>query len=117
MRLGEVGLLTNDVVGLAEFYKALLETDNGSNDEVHQTIIADETMLTIYNDGTIKNNANRNICIAFTVDNIEEEYQKVLALGAEIIEKPPKRPWGTINMSFFDPDRNVIYLRSFPEGK
>ena len=117
MRLGEVGLLTNDVVGLAEVYKALLETDNGSNDEVHQTIIADETMLTIYNDGTIKNNANRNICIAFTVDNIEEEYQKVLALGAEIIEKPTKRPWGTINMSFFDPDRNVIYLRSFPEGK
>ena len=35
MRLGEVGLLTNDVVGLAEFYKALLETDNGSNDDNH----------------------------------------------------------------------------------
>lgn len=113
MRLGEISLLTNDVVKLADFYKALLETDNGSNDEVHQTIIAEETMLTIYNDGSIKNNDNQNMCIAFTVDDIEKEYQKVLALGAEIIEKPAKRPWGAVNMSFYDPDRNVIYLRSF----
>lgn len=115
MRLGEIGLLTNDVVKLADFYKALLETDNNSNDEVHQTIIAEETMLTIYNDGSIKNNDNQNMCIAFTVDNIEKEYQKVLALGAEVIEKPTKRPWGAVSMSFYDPDRNVIYFRCFSE--
>lgn len=113
MRLGEVGLLTNDVVRLADFYKALLETDNGSNDKVHQTIIGEETMLTVYNDGSVKNNGNQNICLAFTVDNMEREYQRVLALGAEVIEKPTRRPWGAVNMSFYDPDRNVIYLRSF----
>lgn len=28
MKIGEVGLLTNDVVRLANFYKTLLETDN-----------------------------------------------------------------------------------------
>lgn len=113
MRLGEVGLLTNDVVKLADFYKRILDVDNNSNDEVHQTIIADETMLTIYNDGTYKNNLNHNICLAFTVDDIEEEYRKILNLGLEIIEKPTKRPWGATNMSFYDPDRNIIYLRSF----
>lgn len=113
MRLGEISLLTNDVVKLADFYKALIEIDNESHDETHQTIIADETQLTIYNDGSLKNNNNQNICIAFTVEDIEYEYQKVLDLGAEIIEKPTKRPWGTVNMSFYDPDRNVVYLRSF----
>ncbi|MCI8695620.1 VOC family protein [uncultured Acetatifactor sp.] len=113
MRLGEVGLLTNDVIALADFYKALLETENGSRDEVHQTIIAEETMLTIYNDGSAKNNNNQNICIAFTVDDMDREYQKVLRLGVEIIEKPTKRPWGAVNMSFYDPDGNVVYLRSF----
>ena len=113
MRLGEVGYLTNDVVKLADFNKRLLGVDNNSNDEVHQTIIADETMLTIYNDGTYKNNLNQNICLAFTVDNIEAVYRKILDLGMEIIEKPTKRPWGAINMSFYDPDRNIIYLRSF----
>ena len=113
MRMGEVGLLTNDVIALADFYKALLETENGSRDEVHQTIIAEETMLTIYNDGSAKNNNNQNICIAFTVDDMDREYQKVLRLGVEIIEKPTKRPWGAVNMSFYDPDGNVVYLRSF----
>lgn len=83
MRLGEISLLTND------------------------------TMLTIYNDGSIKNNDNQNMCIAFSVDDIEKEYQKVFALGVEIIEGPTKRPWGAVNMSFYDPDRNMIYLRSF----
>ena len=112
MRLGEVGLLTNDVIALADFYKALLETENGSRDEVHQTIIAEETMLTIYNDGSAKNNNNQNICIAFTVDDMDREYQKVLRLGVEIIEKPTKRPWGAVNMSFRDPDGNTVYLRT-----
>ena len=115
MRIGEVGLLTNDVPRLAAFYKQLLETENGSNDEVHQFIISEETALTIYNDETEKNNRNQNICLAFTVDDIDKEYKKVTALGAKIIEPPTRRPWGAVNMSFYDPDNNIIFFRSFPE--
>lgn len=63
MKIGEVRLLTNDVVRLANFYKQLLE------------------------------------------------YRKVLDLGAEVIEGPTVRPWGAVNMSFYDPDRNIIYFR------
>lgn len=114
MKIGEVSLLTNDVLRMADFYKQLLEIDNGSDDKSHQFLITEETALTIYNDGSIKNNQNRNICLAFTVDDIEREYKKVLALGAEVIEKPTKRPWGAINISFYDPDNNIIFLRSFP---
>lgn len=113
MKLGEVSLLTNDVIKLAVFYKELLEVDNKSNDSVHQTIISEETMLTIYNDGSIKKNDNKNICLAFTVGDMEKEYQKVLSMGAEIVDKPRIQPWGAINMSFYDPDGNRIYLRSF----
>lgn len=82
MRIGEVSLLTNDVIKLADFYKKLLEIDNESNDPVHQTLIAEETMLTIYNDGSVKNNKNQNICLAFTVDDVEKEYRRVMELGA-----------------------------------
>lgn len=114
MKIGEVSLLTNDVVRLADFYKKLLEIDNGSSDEAHQTLIGEETMLTVYNDGTEKNNQNQNICLAFTVDDIQKAYGKVASLGAEIIEPPTARPWGAVNMSFYDPDGNTIYLRAFP---
>lgn len=113
MRIGEVGLLTNDDVKLADFYKLWLDVENDSNDTVHQTILAEETMLTIYYDGTLKNNQNRNICLAFTVDDIDLEYEKLVNMGMKIIEPPKVRPWGTRNMSFYDPDGNVIYLRSF----
>ena len=60
MTIGEVCLLTNDVRRLADFYKQLLNTDNNSDDETHQFIIADGTALTIYNDGTVKNNRSSN---------------------------------------------------------
>lgn len=33
MKIGEVCLLTNDVKRLAAFYKQLLETENGSDEE------------------------------------------------------------------------------------
>ena len=115
--IGEVCLLTNDVPRLAAFYKQLLGMENGSNDETHQFIIPEGTALTVYNDGTVKNNRNRNICLAFTVDDIDREYEKVLALGAEIIEPPTKRPWGAINMSFYDPDNNMVFFRSFQENE
>ena len=114
--IGEVCLLTNDVRRPADFYKRLLETDNGSSDETHQFILTEGTALSIYNDGTPKNNDNRNICLAFTVDDIGREYGKVRALGARIIEPPAERPWGAVNMSFYDPDNNIVYLRSFPNG-
>lgn len=115
MKIGEVCLCTNDVITLANFYKKLFGINNCSDDEVHQTLIAEETQFTIYNDGSRKNNNNQNISLAFTVEDIDLEYEKLLAMGAEIIEKPTRRPWGTVNMSFFDPDRNVIYFRSFLE--
>lgn len=111
MIIGEVCLLTNDVRKLADFYKKLLEIENNSDDDTHQYIISEGTTLTVYNDGTEKNNKNQNIWLAFTVEDIEEEYRNVQALGAKIIEPPTKRPWGTVNMSFYDPDNNVIYFR------
>ena len=115
MRIGEVGLLTNDVIRLSNFYKMLLSTDNGSNDTIHQTIISEETTLTVYNDGTVKNNSNQNICLAFTVDDVDFEYTRLVSFGVEIIEKPTTRPWGARNMSFYDPDGNIIYLRGLPK--
>ena len=115
MKIGEVCLLTNDVPRLASFYKRLLEVENDSEDTIHQFILTEETALTIYNDGTVKNDQNQNICLAFTVEDLEAAYKKVLALGARIIEPPTKRPWGAVNMSFYDPDNNVIYFRCFSE--
>ena len=101
---------------LASFYRQLLGVEESSNDETHQFVLAEETALTVYNDGTDKNNQNQNICLAFTVDDIDKEYEKLLSLGARIIEPPAKKPWDAMNMSFDGPDHNIVYLRSFPKN-
>ena len=115
MTLGEVCLLTNRVPELAEFYNWLLQTENKSGDPVHQTILAKETMLTIYNDGEEHSLPHARICLAFTAADVDKEYERLKERGITIIEKPAARPWGARNMSFYDPDGNVVYIRSLPK--
>lgn len=115
MQIGEVCLNTNDVNCLADFYKAVLEIDNGSRDPIHQFLITEGTALTIYNDGTEKNNRNENICLTFTVYDVDKEFERLKSFGVTILEEPTTRPWGARNMHFCDPDGNNIYFRSFAE--
>ncbi|MDF2905198.1 MAG: lactoylglutathione lyase family protein [Herbinix sp.] len=115
MFLAEVCFETNDVIRLADFYRRLLGIEEENMDEVHQTITGDRVAITVYHDGSPKNNLNRNISLAFTVEDVDAEYVRMLAMGITIIEPPTTRPWGARNMHFCDPDGNHIYLRSFPK--
>lgn len=117
MTLAEICLLTNDVPRLSEFYKKVLGTISDCDDVIHQVILTNGgSTLTIYNDGKEKNNFNQNMCIAFTVEDVDVEYERLKKLGVEIIETPTTRPWGARNMHFCDPDGNHVYFRSFPKG-
>lgn len=112
MNLGEVCLETNDVIKMADFYRNILNISSDCRDEIHQSIIEEGITLSIYNNGKVKNNQNENISIAFTVDDVEEEYKRLLKLGVNIIDAPKLQPWGAKNMHFCDPDGNHIYFRS-----
>lgn len=117
MRLGEVCLLTRDVPRLAGFYRKLLGVPSGGDGEnrEHQFVLARETALTVMRDDRPRE--GQSAALAFTVEDMDEAYARVRALGAEILEGPAKRPWGAVNMSFRDPDGNTVYLRRWiPEG-
>ena len=114
MKIGEVCLLTGDVVWLANFYKALFSVDNESDDDVHQFIFSEETSLTIHNDGVKRKENCNNIRLAFTVQDVDIEFDRLKALGVEIVTPPTVRPWGAKNMTFKDPDGNIITFRCFP---
>ena len=115
MYLAEVCFETNDVVGLSNFYRKLLQLEEENMDEVHQCIIGDQVGITVYNDGSVKNNHNNNITLAFTVEDVDAEYKRLLEMDIKIIEPPTTRLWGARNMHFCDPDGNHIYFRSFPK--
>jgi predicted enzyme related to lactoylglutathione lyase len=113
MKLGEVCIETNNVVKIADFYRNILNISSDCKDKVHQFIITEGTTLTVYNNGKSKNNQNQNISLAFTVDDVDNEYKRFLNLGIHIIDTPKLQPWGSKNMHFCDPDGNHIYFRSF----
>lgn len=117
MKIGEVCLLTNDVIQLANFYKKLFEIDNDSDDDIHQFILSEETTLTIYNDRKDRKSNYQNICLAFTVDDVDTEFERLKKLGIEVIDPPTIRPWGAKNMTFNDPDGNSITFRCFPKKR
>ena len=76
MRIGEVCLMTQDVVRLAEFYKWLLGVRNDNCDAGHQVIIDDETMLAVCFDESVGVNRG-GISLAFTVDDVDAEYERL----------------------------------------
>ena len=115
MKIGEVGLLTNDVSGLAAFYKKLFNIDNGSNDNTIQFIVTEGTGLTVYNDGIERTANHQNICLAFTVDDVDVEFERLKSLGIKVVEPPTVRPWGAKNMIFNDPEGNQIIFRCIPK--
>ncbi|MGB4440553.1 MAG: VOC family protein [Sedimentibacter sp.] len=51
--------------------------------------------------------------IAFTVDDVDEEYERLFKLGIHIIDVPKLQAWGAKDMHFCNPDGNHIYFRSF----
>ena len=113
MKIDEVCLLTEDVPRLARFYRGLLGVQGEDDNPVHQFVLTEETSLTIYNDGVHREANLQNIQLAFTVDDVEAEADRVQALGAKIVSPPTEQPWGAKNMSFLDPDGNLVFLRSF----
>jgi predicted enzyme related to lactoylglutathione lyase len=119
MLLGEVSLETNNVIKMAEFYRKILkinsENDPEKNNEIHQFILTEGVGLSVYNNGKIKNNNNENISLAFTVNDVDEEYNRLLEIGVSIIDPPKTQPWGARNIRFIDPDGNQIYFRSIPD--
>ena len=119
MILGELSLGTNDVIKLAEFYRNILKisvkNDPEIYNEIHQVILSEGTGLTVYNNGKIKNNNNENISLAFTVEDVDEEYRRLLEMGVIVLDPPKMQPWGAKNMRFYDLDGNQIYFRSIPK--
>ena len=113
MLLGEVSIGTNDVIRIADFYRKVLKisleyNSEENRNEKHQFNITEGTTLTIhYND---KINSGNNICLAFTVDNVDDEYERLSKLGIFIIDPPKTQPWGARNMHFCDPDANHLYF-------
>jgi lactoylglutathione lyase len=54
--------------------------------------------------------------VAFLVDDVDAEHERVRAAGATVLTPPTERPWGERTMHLLDPDGFVVELTR-PKGR
>lgn len=118
----DVCFITNDVLRLRAFYEAVFG-GKAEGDEIHSGLtmggvtfvfdhvdIAEENPTFRY----IKAGNANNVIVGFNVNDVDAEYNRLLPLGAEMLNKPTTHPWGARSFQFKDPDGNILNFRSFP---
>lgn len=127
MRLDGMGLFVEDMATMVRFYRDVLgfeirEDENAAN----VYLVKDGTLFMLYRRRDFEGmthrkyqylkGANGHFEIALYVDTFDEvdrEYQRVLAAGAQPILPPATEPWGQRTCYIADPEGNLIEIGSF----
>ena len=119
-----VCFITEDVLRLRAFYEAVFN-GKAEGDEVHSALVLDGMGFVFASvDLLQKNSAFRyvstgganHVIVNFNVDDVDAEYQRLLPLGAEMLNEPTTHPWGTRSFQFKDPDGNIVNFHSRPKN-
>lgn len=127
MRLDGLGLLVEDMATMVRFYRDVLgfeirEDENATN----VYLVKDGTLFMLYRRKDFEGmthrryeylkGANGHFEIALYVDTFDEvdsEYARIVAAGAQPILPPTTEPWGQRTCYIADPEGNLIEIGSF----
>ena len=127
MKLDGVGLLVKDMAAMVRFYRDVLgfEITEGE-DAVNVYLVKDGTLFMLYERKNFEKMTSRKYDylkginghyeIALYVDTFEEveaQYARVTALGAQPVLEPTTEPWGQRTCYIADPEGNLIEIGSF----
>jgi catechol 2,3-dioxygenase-like lactoylglutathione lyase family enzyme len=108
-------LITNDVTRLANFYVGLLGVEAEGDDE-HVELHTEGASIAIFAVKGMERMAPRSmeeagygsVTVAFEVDDVDAEYERVKSLDVEFVMLPTTHPWGRRSFWFRDPDGHII---------
>ena len=115
-----VGFVTHDVLRLRAFYEAVFNV-KAEGDEIHSSLSVDGVGIVIVSVDLpqiipsfhyVSAQSSNNTIISFGVDDVDAEYKRLLALGAEMLNQPTTHPWGARSFQFKDPDGNILNFHS-----
>ena len=127
MRLDGLGLLVEDMATMVRFYRDVLgfeirEDENATN----VYLVKDGTLFMLYRRKDFEGmthrryeylkGANGHFEVALYVDTFDEvdsEYVRIVAAGAQPILPPTTEPWGQRTCYIADPEGNLIEIGSF----
>ena len=127
MKLDGIGLFVNDMPTMVRFYRDVLgfEITEGEN-AVNVYLIKNGTLFMLYERKNFEKMTNRkyeylngfngHFGIALYVDTfaeVDKEYAKAVAKGAQSVLEPTTEPWGQRTCYIADPEGNLIEIGSF----
>jgi uncharacterized glyoxalase superfamily protein PhnB len=111
-----IGLLSNDVQRLAQFYRDVLGAEIEESN-IHCVVTLGELRFPIYNphlheeSTPIYRSFGRGSCwLSFEIDDVDVEYERISKLKIDNIVPPHKTPFGQRVMLLKDPDDNIVHL-------
>lgn len=118
MKLTGLCLITDDVKGLMEFYKNVLQVE-AVGDEIaarlrvkgdfHLDICSKQGMENLAQ-GSTSGIGHGGCTIEMEVENVDEEYRRLKALDVTFIKMPETYPWGRRSLWLQDPDGNIVNI-------
>ena len=108
-------LITQNVRKLYDFYQNVFQVQTEASD----TFVAFEPVgvpLTLFHTGGMEQMAPGSMqgagigsaILEFEVEDVDEEYARLLALNVPIVKPPTTQPWGLRSVWFRDPDGNIV---------
>lgn len=127
MKLDGFGLFVQDMPSMLRFYRDVLGfAIKEAEDTNHVYLIKDNTLFMLYGRQNFEGMTSRkyeyirglngHFEIALYVDTFEEvdeEYGKAIAKGAQSVLEPTTEPWGQRTCYIADPEGNLIEIGSF----
>ncbi len=127
MKLDGFGLFVQDMPSMMRFYRDVLGfAIKEAEDTNHVYLIKDDTLFMLYGRQNFEGMTSRkyeyvrglngHFEIALYVDTFEEvdeEYGKAIAKGAQSVLEPTTEPWGQRTCYIADPEGNLIEIGSF----
>lgn len=127
MKLDGFGLFVNDMGTMIRFYRDVLGFEIKEDEDTSNVyLVKDGTLFLLYGRKDFEEMTSRkyeylkgingHFELALYVDTFEEvdiEYDKAIAKGAESILKPTTEPWGQRTCYIADPEGNLIEIGSF----
>ena len=127
MRLDGVGIFVNDMAMMVRFYRDVLGFEITEGEDAENVyLVKDGTLFMLYERKNFEKMTSRKYDylkginghyeIALYVDTFEEvdaQYARVTALGAQPVLEPTTEPWGQRTCYIADPEGNLIEIGSF----
>ena len=115
MKFTGICLVSERVPELVQFYTEILGCQ-AEGDDFHAEFTVGGLSLAIFTrqgmeemaPGSMQGAGYGNITTGFEVEDVDAEYERLKALGVEIVKLPATYPWGARSVWFRDPDGNIV---------